>query len=244
MIWRHNGGFWEPSNVQRIPNFVPGIIAAPGPSLRLVQKGLMGPVRFVLALNTAYPLVMPNAWVGMDRPAQYRASLTRESFPKFWRGNYRDINDRQGVRLNSLPGNFFVDLAEPHYPDAIFHWLGDDAPLIWHRASFHVGIHLLLRMGFRTLYFAGCDFSEGYCHKDVELTRKQQDRNNRHHDQVLAWFKWFVRRGADFGITCRSLTPCSPINEFCAVSDMAAMVRGLSLPTDTSVAYVGTDNNA
>jgi len=238
-IWSHNGSQWDRVPFQHAPNFVPGILACPGPSLRALGDKLSGPGRFVLAVNTAYPTVpRPDAWVGMDKPEQFRPSLTREQFPKYWRANHHKLLDRSGAPLFGTPNSYFVDLAEAPYPDAIFQWRDNKTPCVWYRLTFQVGVHLLLKRGHRQLYFAGCDFSSGYCHEDLELEEWQNKRNRISYDGGLAWLRQFARRGAELGIECYSLTPDSPINAFMEFVEFDDFERGLEVPKETSVSYV------
>lgn len=239
MIWNHNGARWERVSIQKAPVPFPAVLAAPGPSLAAMAGELAGPGRFVLALNTAYPTIpRPDAWMGMDQPLQYRPQLTMEPFPKYWRGSFAKVPDRQGVPLMMTPSNYFLDVADATHADAIFQWRDNSTPFVWYRLTFQVAVHLLLRMGYRRLFFAGCDFSQGYCHQDVTLEEWQTKRNDVAYNQVFGWFRAFVRRGRQLGIECYSLTPGSPINDFCHFVEWDDFEKDLRLPKETAVEYV------
>ena len=102
-IWRH----WEcfNNNQKNVAILVGG-----GPSLNSINtSSLTGPGKTVFGLNTTYPKVRPDIWIGMDDPRCYNRQVFYEPFPKIMRGNYYNL-DCEGVPLLDLPNIYFASV--------------------------------------------------------------------------------------------------------------------------------------
>lgn len=188
------------------------LLCCPGPSLAKVHS-LQGPGRTVMAINTAYPHIRPDLWVGMDDPHCYKGSLWQESFPKFCRGNYWE-RTYNGVPLIQAPATYFVDLARGTAAD-IFNRRGHDVSFYWDWHTLGVAVHLLVWMGFKEIHFVGCDLggSDDY-YDDRKLATDKRDSNRRLYAAQVKWLKAVSQAAAAHGIKLVSATPDSPINAY------------------------------
>ena len=99
----HDGDQWRNWECYNTQQSNVAILVGGGPSLNKIDvSNLTGPGKTVFGLNTTYPKVRPDIWVGMDDPKCYDRRIFHEPFPKVMRGNYYE-RDCEGVPLLSLP---------------------------------------------------------------------------------------------------------------------------------------------
>ena len=208
MIWTWRDR-WERATFA--PCAETAILACPGPSLVGAPKNLQGPQRTVFAINTAYPTVRPDYWIGMDEAFCDDPNLLDESFPKLYRGSYSQM-EYDGVPVRKSPSTYFIDVAAVQDNQTMFDVQGGFA---WHNHTLGVALHFIIWLGARRIYLLGCDLggNADYCH-DLKLTDEQRKRNRR----LYAQQEYFLD---ELSIVCRqyriellSATPQSSINQF------------------------------
>ena len=185
---------------------LPVFLCCPGPSLAQCSIS-SGPGRMVVAVNTAYPLVRPDLWIGMDRPGCYSDSLWREPFRKIVRASISHD-------LRSNPETYLMDL-EKFPPEDMFKRRSGDAKFCWDRSTLIASIHLLVWMGARRIHLAGCDFggSSDY-HDGRMLTPEQRQLNRKMYGQQVEVLRMLAPAALSHGVEFVSATDGSPINEF------------------------------
>jgi len=212
-LWSYNNNKWIGNDWRKAQAGSTAILACPGPSLAQAPEDMRGPGRTVIALNTAYPRVKPDIWLGMDTLDCYHPSLPYESFIKVFRGNYHDIRTDSGDTIKHLPFNYFSDVTKADGIKDILTRSDDDLKLVWFKHSLAAALHLIKWMGYKRIVFVGCDMGGGSDYYDDRvLTEKQRSGNRLLYTQQVDFLKQFVALPS--GITCISATPCSPINEF------------------------------
>jgi len=183
-----------------------------GPSLKGVQD-VRGPGRLVLALNTAYPTVIPDMWIGMDNPRCFNRYLFDTPIPKFMRyGHYGKTLD--GKLVSSYPGVCFLTNTRAKEVSDIFTRNKAGDHFVWFAHTLGTSIHLLMWLGCRTIRFLGCDLGgkTAYCHEGV-LNKDLQARNKNLYQQQIKFLDKVVSLGgSDYSFI--SGTPGSPINDF------------------------------
>lgn len=208
-LWYECGSGWVPVSWARSDLRLTALLCCPGPSLASVED-LRGPGRLVVALNTAYPRVRPDLWIGMDRPECYAESLWLEPFPKV-------VRQSEAITKRSSPMTFFPDF-ENASPLAMFDRRGHDAKFVWCGNTLMVALHLLIWMGARRIQFVGCDFGgPSDYHDDRVLTPAQRQYNRRLYGQQVEDLCYLTPAAKVNGIEFVSGTEGSPINEFMPV---------------------------
>ncbi len=144
------------------------ILACPGPSLQEAAGPLAKrpPGCVLFAINTAYPTVRPDVWIGNDSPECYDAALWREPFGKFT-GNACAELSWQGRRVKEFPNAHFLDKDKRDdgekridIPTNAFvpKRLGDLPEFVWHWTLF-TALHVIAWMGCRRIYLVGVDLN-------------------------------------------------------------------------------------
>lgn len=220
MIWAWRNS-WK--RITFAPCAETAILACPGPSLASAPKNLQGPQRTVFAINTAYPTIRPDYWIGMDEAFCYDPNLLDESFPKLYRGNYSQMEyDGQPVRKS--PSTYFIDLAHAETPD----WMiktPENTGFAWHNHTLGVALHFIMWMGAKRIYLLGCDLGgeKDYCHS-LTLTDEQRKRNKRLYDQQVYFLDELSVAARQQGIELFSSTIDSRINEFLAYKSIQDVI--------------------
>jgi len=129
----------------------------PGPSLAMVDFDVRIEGTTAFAINTAYPKVKPNIWLGMDKPECYDARLLWESFPKIFRGSYWKL-DYRDMHLRDYPQVYFADIEKPEKGIRDMFLLNkDEIYFAWFNHSLGAILHVMLWMGAKKIHFVGCD---------------------------------------------------------------------------------------
>ena len=222
---------WECYNNQQ--NNV-AILVGGGPSLnRLDISNLTGPGKTVFGLNTTYPTVRPDIWIGMDDPKCYDRKVFYEPFPKILRGNYWD-KECEGVSLLKLPACYFARVKKVEHKGDIFYKIDDNTEnFIWDKNVFVTAINLILYMGFRKIYLAGVDFSidEGdYHHSSIVLSDNNKLWNKHLYKHLYRYTDWLYSTGKMCGIDIHSISPGSRINEIVPYTSLEELNSSLKLP--------------
>jgi hypothetical protein len=183
----------------------------------------------VIAVNTAYPRIRPDVWIGMDRPECYAPALLWEPFPKIMGSRYaRDVC--AGGKLADCPNVCFVSGA-PGRPAGLFDRLGPDSLLLWNGNTFGTALHLAFWLGCRRVNLVGCDFggtkagghacgaadgrgSEADYHDGRVLTDEHRRRNRLLYRQLVDELPLVRLEAESRGLEIVSCTPDSPANEY------------------------------
>jgi len=237
MLWYNNGIGWEPISWAKKDLGLDAVLCCPGPSLKNIDAAnLKGPGRKVFAINTAYPTIKPDIWLGMDEAYCYDINLLDEPFPKIFRGTYCEMT-REGKKVKDFPETYFADVATVPPGKTMLDLRSRDTKFAWHNHSLGVVFHLMIWMGAKNIYLVGCDMGGGkdYCH-DLSLTPDQQIRNQRLYKQQTIFIQKLAAAAKDQGITIWSSTPQTPLNEFLPYKDISEITSWT--PKKSEIRYV------
>jgi hypothetical protein len=212
MIWYDCGNGWAPINWAKKNLGLDAILCCPGPSL--TSQDLRGRGRKVFAINTAYPTITPDVWVGMDEMHCYDANLLDEPFQKVFRGTYSEMQFEKRC-VKDCPETYFADVAQVPAGKTMLELRGHNVKFAWHGHTLGVALHMMIWMGAKNIYLAGCDMggTKDYCH-DLTLTDDYRKRNQILYNQQITFLKKLSKAAKSYGITLYSSTPDSPINFF------------------------------
>lgn len=211
MIWAWRNQKWEKAIFAQCSET--GILACPGPSLAYSPKNLQGPQRTVFAINTAYPKVRPDYWIGMDEAFCTDPNLVDESFPKIYRGSY-SLMKENGIEVRQTPSAYFADVIKVPEGKTMLDMEGKNG-FAWHKHTLGVAIHFMIWMGVKRIGLLGCDLggNTDYYH-DLILTEEQRKRNRLLYSQQIIFLNKLANAAQERDINFFSLTQHSPINNF------------------------------
>lgn len=238
-----DGEGWAPTLVHRKVNNHVGILVGGGPSLNKIDiSKLNGPGKTVFGMNNTYPQIKPDIWMGMDDPNCYHTEVFFEPFMKILRGGYQE-RPAQKFHVKRLYNVHYANFDHP--PDLhVEHLLkttGKKAPfLYWYKNTFLAAIGLMLHMGYRKIYLAGCDLNNKTQHyfNDIKLTDPQQKRNADLYDQLYTHLTKLVELLPN---TFYSISPGSRINLLMPYVDLDTLNSGLVLPKEQGELLYCTD---
>ena len=242
-IMYHDGDNWRNWETYNTQNNNIAILVGGGPSLNKIDvTKLTGPGKTVFGLNTTYPKVRPDIWLGMDDPKCYDRKVFYEPFPKILRGNYYDKNV-EGIPLLKLPSMYFASVSTFDHKADIFYRIGKDTDsFIWDKNVFVTAINIILYMGFRKIYLAGVDFSlnDGdYHYGENVLSKKYKDWNENLYNHLYRYTEWLASTGKMCGIDIKSISPDSSINEFLPFQTLTDLNDSLILPESGILYHCG-----
>jgi len=190
-------------------------LCCPGPSLRHVQDAaLHKPGILVFAINTAFPHIRPDVWVGMDTPACYHPSLWWQPFIKIARRAHAG-QTCGGDYIYRCPMTYFADLVTTS-PLDMFSRRNHDTAFVWQGNTFFVALHIAVWMGAQRIFLLGNDLGrkdDRDYYDDRQLRPEQRDRNARLYRWTRRMLPRVARVGKEYGITITSCTPDSPVND-------------------------------
>lgn len=207
-IWYHSGTRFEKSSFFRKDLKLDVYLYCPGPSLKEVDScNINIPGAYKVAINTAYPRVKPDLWLGMDRPACYHKDLLFEPFAKIFRGTYHDVPWNSKL-LCEYPSTYFADNAKGE-PADIPSRLDQECKFVWNFNTFITTLHILIWMGAKRIHLVGCDFGGSY-----HDGRTLPDYNVKLYAKTVSQLRTIADITKNLGISFISCTPNSPINKF------------------------------
>lgn len=200
-------------------------IVGPGPSLKKVQKDLRGRGRLIIGINTSYPFIKPDIWIGLDKPECFDRNLWFEPFKKVCRGNYSNI-EFHGLAIKHFPETYFLSLSQAENIREIFTRRAHSANLVWDKSTLTAAINLAIWKGHKVIHFVGCDFggSTDYVYGNT-LTEELRKRNQRLYTNQINLLKQLTRLGISYGIKFVSCTPNSPINQFMEYKELKTALK-------------------
>ena len=235
-IMYHDGSVWRNWECYNSAKGNIAILVGGGPSLNKIDiDKLSGPGKTVFGLNTTYPHVRPDIWIGMDDPSCYDRKVFYEPFPKIMRGNYYD-RFCENTKVTSLPNVLFASVKKTKRKSDLFYSIKEDTDaFIWHENVFATALNILLYMGFKKIYLAGVDFSldeKSYFHDDIVLDDRKKAWNRNLYDSLYKYTEWLHQTGGMCGIELCSISPDSKINNFMPYISIEALNNSLDLPKD------------
>jgi len=172
-----------------------------------------GPGMMTFALNTAYPRIRPDYWMGMDHVECYDRALWSEGFRKVCRMGCEDeiVN---GWPVKTFPEVYVATTHKAENVEYIFKNYEGHAPFAWFHHTLGVMLHMLVWMGAKRIHFAGCDMGGSKDYYDDRVLSPENRNLNRNLYAKLSngFLSSFVELGKQHGIECVSCTPESPIN--------------------------------
>jgi hypothetical protein len=237
VIWYDCGEGWSPVSWARKDLGLDAILCCPGPSLKNIDPAtLKGPGRKVFAINTAYPTVKPDMWLGMDEAYCYDLNLLNESFPKVFRGTYCEMT-REGRKVKHCPETYFADVAHVPPGKTMLDLRAHDVKFAWHNHTLGVALHMMIWMGAKNIYLVGCDMGgeKDYCH-ELTLTPDQRSRNHKLYTQQTVFIEKLAKAAKEHGITIWSSTPDSPLNRFLPYKSISEVTT--YTPVKSQIRYV------
>jgi hypothetical protein len=190
-------------------------LCCPGPSLADVDDSKIHvPGAMIFGLNTSYPKIRPDVWIGMDRPECYDRSLWWQPFIKICRGSFGGI-DCEGIPIKTCNNVYFADVETPKDYQSTFSNRAHDIKFAWYNHTLGVALHILVWMGARTIYLVGCDFGGNKDYYDNRvLSDVSKKRNKLLYDKQIHFVEVFNSYAQRWGIQVNSCSPVSPINKF------------------------------
>ncbi len=191
-------------------------LCCPGPSLKDVDpKKLRGKGRKIFGINTTYPYVKPDVWLGMDSIDCYDRNILYEPFIKIFRGPFFDRMMFDGKPVKYYPDTYWAKIKEPESGKTMYNYREHKINFAWHKSTLMVAIHMMIWMGARNIYLLGCDLggTKDYFH-DKKLNDEQKKYNKRLYKSQSKHLEGIVQEGKSRGVKFYSCTPNSPINKF------------------------------
>lgn len=189
-------------------------LCCPGPSLANVKDvDLHIPGATVVVLNTAYPRIRPDIWIGMDVPLCYSSKLWWEPFIKICRGSYQEERCL-GYPVRHCYNVFFADCG-PGTVAEIFKNRAHDVRFFWNGNTFTTALSILVWMGAQKIHLVGCDFGgKSDYYDDRKLSDQERSLNRNLYNQQTAFLRDFNRYAQVNNLKLVSCTLGSPVNEF------------------------------
>ncbi len=195
------------------------VIAGGAPSLRDFAEMSLWTRMPVLAINNAASVIRPTMWVGGDKPACYDPSiLINPTIMKF-----AIISRRRETVLGrpwqEWPNTFFFGTKEGFNATNL---LNRDRDLAWWKNTFFIALQLSYRLGFRTVYLAGCKFQidKGAQYAwDTDLDEGELKQNKRLYSDTVGHLDDLLPHFDERGFRVVSVTPDSLANDILPYED-------------------------
>lgn len=202
-------------------------LCCPGPSLNLIDSNtIKGRGRKVFGINTTYPYIKPDIWLGMDRIECYDRNILFEPFMKIFRGPLIPQMYFDGKSITKYQDVYWLGIEKPKEGKTLFDYRDDLICFVWHKSTLMVTIHLMVWMGARNIYFIGCDMGgEKDYYNETVLTSQQKEYNRRLYSTQVNHLRELTEIAKTHGINFYSATPNSPINEFMDHHSIDEMIR-------------------
>ena len=186
---------------------------------------------YKVGINTTYPKIKPDLWIGMDYPKCFSAGLWSEPIPKILRNSYsrHSINS---TPVRDFPMVYFAEVEKVALPwHETFMRRSHQTKFIWTNNTFTTTLHILIWMGFKRIHLVGSDFGStgnNYFDNSVEarpfnhdktsskgpISQKQQKLNKRLYLQQLDYLRNFNAECEQRDVKIVSCSYHSPANVF------------------------------
>ena len=215
-LYYETGNGWVQTTLAKKDLGLDAILCCPGPSLKEIDSSILkGKGRMIFAINTAYPTVIPDVWMGLDTIECYDRNILYEPFMKIFRGTYYDNMFYGKAPVKDYPNVFWASLKAPEVGKTMLDYRNHKDPFVWHKNTLAAMLHFMIWMGAKTIYLAGCDMGgdKDYCH-DNKLSEEQYKINRKLYKEQVYFINSLALRAKDRGIVIKSATSNSPLNEF------------------------------
>jgi hypothetical protein len=213
------------------------LLCCPGPSLAEIPSELRRPGLVIAAINTAYPKVTPDIWFGMDVPECYNTSLVKESFIKVFRDCYSAV-DFNGGPLHDHFNTYFTTVEE--HPSGVAGMIDFDFPFVpWFRDTLATTLYILMWMGAKNIYLAGCDLGGDKDYWDDRvLDPEMRVRNRNLYSRQLNFLASLKPLAESIGVNIISATKDSPINTYLESVDINELLDSFPGPSSEKPEHV------
>jgi len=212
-IWYHSGEKFVKASWFKKELNLDAYLICTGPSLAEVNKDIRGSGRKIFGINTSYPKVKPDIWMGMDDIDCYDKNILYEPIPKVFRGSFEKMK-ADGKSILDFPEVYFASVTEQP-GNNIFTSLTDEHPFVWQKNTLYICIQLIIKMGAKKIHFVGCDLGgEKDYFDDRVLTTEQRKYNRQLYSYQLEMLKDINELCIKNKIELISCTRNSPINSF------------------------------
>lgn len=191
----------------------------------------------ILAINNSAVTVRPTMWVGGDKPICIDDSILMDSTIMKFAVTAKRHFDVGGKPWYSWANTFFFGTKEGFNKN---NFLNRNRDLAWWKNTFFIAIQLAYRLGFRTVYLAGCGFkiekNEQYAW-ETKLDDSEVEKNARLYRGSTYTLKSLLPHFEKRGFKVVSITQDSLANEFLEYEDAASVIERLSKklpPVDTA----------
>ena len=191
-------------------------LCCPGPSLKLINPNtIKGKGRVVFGINTSYPYIKPDIWLGMDTIECYDRNILYEPFMKVFRAPFANSMEFGRKPVKEFPNVYWASVDEVKDGETMYNRRAHSSHFVWHKSTLMVAIHMMIWMGAKNIHLAGCDMGgkEDY-YKGNILTDEQRAYNKRLYRLQVNHLKEIVELGKRHGVNFYSITPDSPINDY------------------------------
>jgi len=215
-LYYETGNGWILTKLARKELMLDAYLCCPGPSLAQVDPNkLKGKGRMVFAINTAYPYIKPDVWMGLDDISCYDRNLLFEPFMKIFRGKYYETMTYEGFPVKNFPNTFWASFKVPEKGKTMFNYRNHDSNFVWHKNTLAGMIHYIIWLGIKNIHLLGCDMGGNKDYYDDRiLTDYQRKYNRRLYGNQIYFIKNLAEDGSKHGVTFISCTPNSPLNQF------------------------------
>lgn len=208
-LWTDRGRGWEKVNGARAYAPAAAFLCCPGPSLAGLTIDLRGPGRRICAINSAYPRVRPDVWIGTDRLACHSSRVWCEAFPKITRRIEGETD-----KIQRMPEVYVADIEKAD-PEEMFIRRDNLSSFVWAHNTMTFALHYLVWCGHKTIYLVGCDMGGAADYHDARiLSDEQRAYNRRLYSEQVKTLRGLSLTAARNGVMLQSCTPDSPLNEF------------------------------
>jgi hypothetical protein len=216
-LWYNTGTHWKEVSMARNDARMKGIMVGSGPSLDKIDlNALTGTGKRVFGMNNAYPAIKPDVWLGMDLPIYHDGRVFDEPFIKILRGSDgKELRD--GRVISTIANVYYADVEEVDDSNELFLRRNHNTKFVWHGNTMATTLHVIVWMGHREIYIAGCDLDNSNRHHFQghpvnHVTDEAILYDRQLYDQLFVYLEWFVRTAARNGIQVYSISPDSRIN--------------------------------
>lgn len=139
-----------------------------------------------IAINNAAILVKPNYWISTDEPVCFAPSIIKDpTYLKFANWSRRD-SKVDSIKWQDYPNTLFYGATKENYDFNNF--LYRRSQFVWWKNTWYIALQLAYRLGFRTVYTIGTDFTisqEAQYAFESNLSSKELKSNSTLYDQTI-----------------------------------------------------------
>ncbi len=215
-LYYETGNGWKLTTLAKNDLGLDAYLCCPGPSLNNINPDkLKGKGRMIFAINTAYPYIKPDVWIGLDKIECYDRNILFEPFIKIFRGTYYNEMIYNNKQVKYYPQIYWASLKEPEPGKTMLNYRNHNDFFVWHKNTLATALHIMIWMGARNIYLLGCDMGGNSDYYDNRiLTSSQRNYNQRLYKKQIVFIKKLASAAKQYGISIQSATPNSPLNKY------------------------------